>query len=67
MQKSTKIEVNLFPFFAITALVATILKLTGVVTWSWWVVLAPIWIPIAFFVMSAVAVIVWALLNKDKF
>ena len=27
-----------------------VLKLTGYVAWSWWWVLSPIWIPIAFWV-----------------
>ena len=29
------------------ALIFIVLKLTGVINWSWWWVLAPIWIPIA--------------------
>jgi hypothetical protein len=29
------------------AIVFIILKLTGVIAWSWWWVLSPIWIPIA--------------------
>ncbi len=32
------------------------LKLTGVITWSWWAVLAPTWIPIAIVIVVAVVV-----------
>ena len=36
---------NGFPFFPILALIFITLKLTGVIAWSWWAVLAPMWIP----------------------
>lgn len=29
------------------AVIAIALKLLGVVTWSWWLVTAPIWVPVA--------------------
>lgn len=31
----------------VAALTFTVLKLTGVIAWSWWWVLAPLWIPAA--------------------
>ena len=34
-------------FFGALALLFIALKLTGYITWSWWWVLAPIWVPIA--------------------
>lgn len=37
------------------------LKLTGVITWSWWWVLAPFWIPL---VLALVVMAVAALLSK---
>lgn len=40
-----------FPFLSILALIFIGLKLAGigvVATWSWWWVLAPIWIPASF-------------------
>ena len=33
-------------FFDALALVFIVLKLTGVISWSWWWVLAPIWMPL---------------------
>lgn len=30
----------------VAAVVATTLKLVGVITWSWWWVLAPLWAPL---------------------
>lgn len=35
-------------FCGVLAIVFIVLKLTGVIAWSWLWVLAPIWIPIAF-------------------
>ena len=58
-------------FFAVLLGVAFIvLKLTGVIDWNWWWVLAPIWGCVAlgfviFLVIMAVAVIV-AIANKNK-
>ena len=34
-----------FPFFPILALILITLKLTGTIVASWWIVLAPIYIP----------------------
>ncbi|KQQ98012.1 hypothetical protein ASF74_14865 [Arthrobacter sp. Leaf145] len=34
-------------FASALGLVFIVLKLTGVIAWSWWWVLAPFWIPIA--------------------
>ena len=33
-------------FAGLLAIVFIVLKLTSVITWSWWWVLSPIWIPI---------------------
>lgn len=33
-------------FFDVLAIVFIVLKLLGVIKWSWWWVLSPIWIPI---------------------
>ena len=35
-------------FLGLLAIVFIVLKLTGYIAWSWWWVLAPIWIPIIF-------------------
>lgn len=41
------------------------LKLTNIIQWSWWWVLAPFWIPTAFLVMSLVVVLILAIMiNK---
>lgn len=37
-------------FFGLLAIVFITLKLTGHITWSWWWVLSPLWLPLAVFV-----------------
>lgn len=40
-------------FFGILTIVFIILKLTGHIAWSWWWVLAPLWMPAALFLVLA--------------
>ena len=40
----------------ILTIVFIILKLTGVISWSWWWVFAPLWIPVVF-VLAIVAIV----------
>ena len=40
-----------------------ILKLCNVITWSWWWVTAPLWIPVAFCVAAVVIVLLVALIS----
>jgi hypothetical protein len=37
-------------FFGLLGVVFITLKLTGYINWSWWWVLAPLWMPISVFV-----------------
>ena len=46
MKKESKQGLR-FGVLEVLDIVFVVLKLTGVVTWSWWIVLAPISIPLA--------------------
>jgi hypothetical protein len=48
-------KIDVTPLF----LVFLILKLTGVINWSWWWVTSPLWLPFAFI---AVVVVIAAIL-----
>jgi hypothetical protein len=39
-------------------IVFLVLKLTGVIAWSWWWVTAPLWIPLAIFLVILLAAVV---------
>ena len=46
MKKESKQGLR-FGVLEVLTIVFVVLKLTGVVTWSWWIVLAPVLIPLA--------------------
>lgn len=46
MSNGTNTPTVAFPFFGILGLIFITLKLTNVITWSWWLVLLPIYGPI---------------------
>lgn len=48
---NTVVKQTSFPFFSILFLIFLTLKLTGHITWSWWLVTAPLWGPIAFVIV----------------
>jgi len=50
-------------FFGVLTILFITLKLTDIITWSWWWVLAPTWIPIATIIILFVAYLV---LKKEK-
>lgn len=43
---------NGISFAGVLAIVFIVLKLTGYISWSWWWVLAPIWIPAAIAIVT---------------
>jgi hypothetical protein len=49
----------------VLTIVFVVLKLVGVIAWSWWWVLSPLWIAFGLWlVIVIIAVIVYAILNK---
>ena len=46
MSESKSVTVN-FPFLGILTLIFITLKLTHFIDWSWWWVLAPMWVPLS--------------------
>lgn len=50
-------------FTGLLAIVFIVLKLTGVVNWSWWWVLAPIWITI---ILAIIIILVTYILKKRR-
>lgn len=49
MERSTKVMIGCqnISFFSLLGLTFIVLKLCGVISWSWWWVTAPFWGPIA--------------------
>lgn len=46
-------------------LIFMVLKLTNYIDWSWWWVTAPLWIPIAIFILGALILFaIWPLIKN---
>lgn len=65
------VDVNIGPgFLGLLGLLFIGLKLTGYIAWSWWWVLAPIWIPFAFvalfFLIIGISILVGAKVTLKK-
>ena len=45
-------------FLEVLTLIFIVLKLLGKITWGWWWVLSPIWIPFALFIVGGVIYLV---------
>lgn len=53
-------------FCGVLAIVFIVLKLVGVISWSWVWVLAPIWIPAAIVVVILLLFIIGIIVSGDK-
>lgn len=54
-------------FFSLLFLVFLVLKLVGVITWSWWWVTAPLWGPfLVCFTLYLLTVIIVTLVGRKK-
>jgi hypothetical protein len=65
-KKEVVVRTNGIGFFGLLAIVFITLKLTGYITWSWWWVLAPLWIPFAVVFGILFLVFIGALVVKSK-
>lgn len=52
-------------FACLLAILFITLKLVGVIGWSWWWVLAPIWIPLGFVVLVCLIVLFYCLMKGN--
>jgi hypothetical protein len=43
----------------VLGIVFIVLKLIGVISWSWWWVLAPFWIPLAIVILCAIIIAIF--------
>jgi hypothetical protein len=49
-------------FAGLLTIVFIVLKLTGVINWSWWWILSPLWIG---FIISAIVITIFAIVWHD--
>ena len=68
MSKETSSASGGIGFLGLLAIVFIVLRLCNVIAWSWWWVLAPIWIPVAIAIIVLLFfVILAAILEKGDF
>lgn len=49
---SDTVTVKFGGFTTLLTVAFIVLKLCNVITWSWWWVLSPLWIPVALFILA---------------
>lgn len=42
-----------------------VLKLCGIISWSWWWVLSPIWIPCGIVILLLIFLVLWYIFSVD--
>jgi hypothetical protein len=65
MSKVDTVRLQL-PFLTILGLIFITLKLMGYINWSWWLVLLPIWAPLAIVFSAAIGIFLFAFNNERK-
>lgn len=62
---NNNIGFNFWGFFcALLTIAFIVLKLTGFIDWSWLWVLAPIWIPVAFYLILFLVILIIVLIYR---
>jgi len=68
VKKTMEIKTNIggggIGFFGILTIVFIVLKLLGIITWSWLWVLAPTWIPIAIVLLIFIIVFIFMFIGS---
>jgi len=54
-----------FPYYTL-AILLILLKIFGIIKWSWWIVTLPIWWWWPPFIISMIAIFIWVILSKDE-
>jgi len=54
-------------FTAVLLIIFIVLKLVGLIAWSWWWVLSPLWIPIALWLVLVFIVLIAAVVKALRY
>ena len=64
--KKISIELNFVSFAFFSLIILVVLKLANIITWSWWFVISPIWLPWVLFILSYFVIKIMAYLLIGK-
>jgi len=59
MSKDSNVTYTSFPIASILTIVFVVLKLTNNISWSWWWVLSPLWIPLGLIAVLFVIIFIF--------
>jgi hypothetical protein len=60
MSDNKQVQTGGINFFGLLTIVFITLKLIGYIAWSWWWVLSPLWMPLAFIFGAAALIFLFA-------
>ena len=67
IEREIKVTQGHVGFLSVLALIFITLKLIGIIKWSWWWVLAPLWIPMAIVIcLIGICLIVWVFTDRKR-
>lgn len=64
MSNKNKISIQIGSFPTLLTITFIVLKLCKVITWSWWWVLGPLWIPIAILILGLLFMAIFYMIIK---
>ena len=64
--KKISIELNFVSFAFFSLIILVVLRLTNIITGSWWFVISPIWLPWVLFILSYFVIKIMAYLLIGK-
>lgn len=64
MEKKTVVNNNGIGFLSLLSIIFIVLKLVGVISWSWWWVLSPILVQVGFWVIMLIGLLIGLLVIK---
>lgn len=62
--KTTKVTYSGIGFPGLLTIAFIVLKLTGVIVWSWWWVLCPLWLPFLLVLVTMAVIVIMYILVK---
>ena len=66
MAEKTKVVYSGLSFTQLLTIAFIVLKLTKVITWSWWWVLSPLWIPAGIAFVVIIVLLIFVLIGAIK-
>lgn len=66
MENNNKTTSSGITIIGLLGIVFIVLKLCKVISWSWWWVLAPFWIPVGIGLVAVIGVLIWAAATERK-